>query len=144
MVMQMRGDNCYPGRGKRVKIPLLPENVGNRSLNFNYLGSLGNPWEGNNKYNIIDLTKCVSSYLSTFKTLYIGLNNSGLKFNMQLFFAKLFDWKRLFLTQIADFQDWWISTIGTKIRPVTREDREGRPLRSWCQFERAKLLTLSS
>ena len=24
----MRGDKCYPGNGKRVKIPLLPENVG--------------------------------------------------------------------------------------------------------------------
>ena len=35
----MRGDNCYPGRGKWVKIPLLPENVGKRSLN--YLGTLG-------------------------------------------------------------------------------------------------------
>ena len=28
MVMQLRGDKCYPGRGKWVKIPLLPENVG--------------------------------------------------------------------------------------------------------------------
>ena len=27
MVMQIRGVNCYPGREKRVKIPLLPENV---------------------------------------------------------------------------------------------------------------------
>ena len=25
MVMQMRGDKCNPGRGKWVKIPLLPE-----------------------------------------------------------------------------------------------------------------------
>ena len=39
MVMQMRGDKCYPGRGKWVKIPLLPENAGKRSLN--YLGTLG-------------------------------------------------------------------------------------------------------
>ena len=30
-----------------MKIPLLPENVGKRSLN--YLGTLGNPWEGNDK-----------------------------------------------------------------------------------------------
>ena len=37
--MQMRGDKFYPGRGKWVKIPLLPENVGKRSLNF--LGTLG-------------------------------------------------------------------------------------------------------
>ena len=37
--MQMRGDKFYPGRGKWVKIPLLPENVGKRSLN--YLGTLG-------------------------------------------------------------------------------------------------------
>ena len=28
MVMQMRGDKCYPGREKWIKIPLLPENVG--------------------------------------------------------------------------------------------------------------------
>ena len=26
MVMKMRGDKCYPGRGKWVKIPLLPGN----------------------------------------------------------------------------------------------------------------------
>ena len=37
-VMKMRGDECCPGRGKWVKIPLLPENVGKRSLN--YLGTL--------------------------------------------------------------------------------------------------------
>ena len=39
MVMQIRGDKCYPGRGIWVKIPLLPENVGKRSLN--YLRTLG-------------------------------------------------------------------------------------------------------
>ena len=39
MVMKLRGYKCYPGRGKWVKIPLLPENVGKRSLN--YLGTLG-------------------------------------------------------------------------------------------------------
>ena len=39
MVMQIRGDKCYPGRAKWVKIPLLPENVGKRSLN--YLRTLG-------------------------------------------------------------------------------------------------------
>ena len=38
MVMQMREDKCYPGIGKWVKIPLLPENVRKRSLN--YLGTL--------------------------------------------------------------------------------------------------------
>ena len=27
MVMQMRGEKLYPGMGKWVKIPLLPENV---------------------------------------------------------------------------------------------------------------------
>ena len=27
----MRGDKCHPGRGKRVKIPLLPNNVGKKS-----------------------------------------------------------------------------------------------------------------
>ena len=36
---KMRGDKCCTGRGKQVKIPLLPENVGKRSLN--YLGTLG-------------------------------------------------------------------------------------------------------
>ena len=41
MVMQMRWDKCYPGREKWVKIPLLPENVGKKSLN--YLGTLRNP-----------------------------------------------------------------------------------------------------
>ena len=34
----MRGEKCCPCRRKRVKIPLLPENVGKRSLN--YLGTL--------------------------------------------------------------------------------------------------------
>ena len=29
--MRMRGDKCYPDRGKWVKIPLLPENVDKRS-----------------------------------------------------------------------------------------------------------------
>ena len=38
MVMQMRKDKCYPGRGKWMKIPLLLENVGKMSLN--YLGTL--------------------------------------------------------------------------------------------------------
>ena len=38
MVMKMRGDKCYPGRGKWLKIPLLPENVGKSSLN--YFGTL--------------------------------------------------------------------------------------------------------
>ena len=33
MVMQMRGDKCYPGWGKWVKIPLLSENVDKRSVN---------------------------------------------------------------------------------------------------------------
>ena len=51
MVMQMTEDKCYPGRGKWVKIPLLPENEDKRSLN--YLGTLGNPWEGNNKYEMV-------------------------------------------------------------------------------------------
>ena len=31
MIMKMRGDKCHPGRGKRVKIPLLPNNVGKKS-----------------------------------------------------------------------------------------------------------------
>ena len=38
MVMKMRKDKGFPGRGKWVKIPLLPEHVGKRSLN--YLGTL--------------------------------------------------------------------------------------------------------
>ena len=33
MIMKMRGDKCPPGRGKRVKIPLLPKNVGKKSAN---------------------------------------------------------------------------------------------------------------
>ena len=28
----MRGDKCHPGRGKRGKIPLLPNNVGKKSV----------------------------------------------------------------------------------------------------------------
>ena len=35
----MRGDKCYPGRGKWVKIPLLSENVDKRSVN-----DLGTHW----------------------------------------------------------------------------------------------------
>ena len=31
MIMKMRGDKCHLGRGKRVKIPLLPNNVGKKS-----------------------------------------------------------------------------------------------------------------
>ena len=46
MVMQMRGVKRYPGRGKRVKIPLLPENVGKRSPN--YLGTLERVTPGRN------------------------------------------------------------------------------------------------
>ena len=34
MVIQMRGDKCYLGKGKRMKIPLLTENVVKRSLNY--------------------------------------------------------------------------------------------------------------
>ena len=33
MIMKMRGDKCHPGRGKRVKIPLIPNNVGKKSAN---------------------------------------------------------------------------------------------------------------
>ena len=33
MIMKMRGDKCHPGRGKRGKIPLLPNNVGKKSVN---------------------------------------------------------------------------------------------------------------
>ena len=33
MIMKMRGDKCHPGRGKRVKIPLLPNNEGKKSVN---------------------------------------------------------------------------------------------------------------
>ena len=33
MVMKMRGNKCHPGRGKRVKIPLLTNNVGKKSTN---------------------------------------------------------------------------------------------------------------
>ena len=31
--MKMRGDKCHSGRGKRVKISLLPNNVGKKSVN---------------------------------------------------------------------------------------------------------------
>ena len=30
--MKMRGDKCHPDKGKRVKIPLLPNNVGKMSF----------------------------------------------------------------------------------------------------------------
>ena len=33
MAMKMRGDKCCPGRGKWVKIPILPENIDKRSVN---------------------------------------------------------------------------------------------------------------
>ena len=33
MIMKMRGDKCHPGRGKRGKKPLLPNNVGKKSAN---------------------------------------------------------------------------------------------------------------
>ena len=33
MIMKMRGDKCHPGRGKRVKIPLLPNIVGKKNVN---------------------------------------------------------------------------------------------------------------
>ena len=33
MVMKMRGDKRHPGRGKMVKIPSLPNNVGKKSAN---------------------------------------------------------------------------------------------------------------
>ena len=33
MIMKKRGDKCHPGRGKRGKIPLLPNNVGKKSVN---------------------------------------------------------------------------------------------------------------
>ena len=33
MKMKMRGDKYHPGRGERVKIPLLPNKVGQKSVN---------------------------------------------------------------------------------------------------------------
>ena len=33
MIMKMRGDKSHPGRGKRGKIPLLPNNVVKKSVN---------------------------------------------------------------------------------------------------------------
>ena len=33
MIMKMTGDKCHPDRGKRVKISLLPNNVGKKSVN---------------------------------------------------------------------------------------------------------------
>ena len=33
MIIKKRGDKCHPGRGKRVKIPLSPNNVGKKSAN---------------------------------------------------------------------------------------------------------------
>ena len=44
MIMKMRGDKCHPGRGKRVKIPLLPNNVGKKSA-----GDAG-PQKGHDRY----------------------------------------------------------------------------------------------
>ena len=37
MVMQMRGEKLYPGRGKWVTIPLLPENVPQNHLEHCHL-----------------------------------------------------------------------------------------------------------
>ena len=42
----MRGDKCHPGRGKGVKIPLLPNNVGKKSAN-----DMG-PQQGHDIYNL--------------------------------------------------------------------------------------------
>ena len=66
MVMQMRGDKCYPGRGKWVKIPLLPENAGKRSLN--YLGTLGT------------LERVMTLWFKTFV-----LNNYTLRYTLKYF-----------------------------------------------------------
>ena len=45
MIMKMRGDKCHPGREKRVKIPLLPNNVGKKSHND------AGPKQGHDKLN---------------------------------------------------------------------------------------------
>ena len=42
MVMKMRRDKCHPGRGKRVKIPLIPNNVGKKSVNHDRVTTPGN------------------------------------------------------------------------------------------------------
>ena len=41
----MRGDKCYPDRVKSVKIPLLPNNVGKKSVNDAV------PQQGHDGYN---------------------------------------------------------------------------------------------
>ena len=47
--MKMRGDKCHPGREKRVKIPLLPNNVGKKSADD------AGPQQGHDKsYNNAD------------------------------------------------------------------------------------------
>ena len=55
MVMKMRGDKCHPGRGKRVKIPLLPNNVGKKSANDAV------PQQGHDSSNLKKMSK-VSKY----------------------------------------------------------------------------------
>ena len=51
--MKMRGDKCHPDRGKRVKIPLLPNNVGKLSVNN------AGPQQGHNKTLYIKYLKPV-------------------------------------------------------------------------------------
>ena len=46
MIMKMRGDKCHPGRGKRGKIPLLPNNVGKKSVND------AGPKQGHDSYTV--------------------------------------------------------------------------------------------
>ena len=51
MIMKMRGDKCHPGRGKRGKIPLLPNNVGKKSVND------AGPKQGHDTSNVTIFTK---------------------------------------------------------------------------------------
>ena len=80
MIMKMRGDKCHPGRGKRGKIPLLPNNVGKKSVN-----EVG-PQQGNDRSCITELLcsyptwnnkiKVVSVVPSCFKLLGMSRSNN--------------------------------------------------------------------
>ena len=48
--MKMRGDKCHPGREKRVKIPLLPNNVGKKSADD------AGPQQGHDKLPCFDMS----------------------------------------------------------------------------------------
>ena len=48
VTLKMRGDKCHPDRGKRVKIPLLPYNLGKKSAND------AGPQQGHDKSRLLN------------------------------------------------------------------------------------------